>query len=301
MALFDNPPAGLLSPEIESQIRNQQMLSLGLGLLQGSGPSLTPTSFGQVLGNAGMQSMSQGESLRDRAIQQALLGRKIAQEDNDKKRKDAALNSASKYVQPELRDAFSNDAQTALQAAQLMTAGQPEPKYQIIDTTLPDGRTIKARVDVNAPDPMATMMPVGAPVTKQLPPEAALKLSNYQNALNDAKQYADIALNKDEQGNVTGFNDTAANMPEARKKIFSAVASKLRADSGATVTTDDVENELKKYGWSFFSSDKTNAQAVSRLLRDIENGVGNIQSRGGTFGAGGQDQNNEGWVIEEVP
>lgn len=77
---------GLLSPEINDQIKNQMMLSLGLGLLQNSGPSTVPRSFLQNLGQAGMGALSQGNSLRNNAIQQALQGRRLAFEQEKLKR-----------------------------------------------------------------------------------------------------------------------------------------------------------------------------------------------------------------------
>lgn len=277
MALFDTHPAGLLSPEIESQIKNQQLMALGLGLLQGSGPSTTPTSFGQIIGQAGLGAMETGQSLTDRAISRALEARRMVKAENEPAR---TYEIGGSIVQQQSDGTFKP----------VYTAPQQMPDA-------PKG--FQWGFD-DAGKPSLTPIPGGPadPGTKPLPADATLKLSNYQNALNDAKAFEKIAIQRDAQGKVIGFNDTDANLPEARRMIFSAVASKLRADSGATVTTDDVENELKKYGWSFFSSDKTNAQAVDRLLRDIENGVTNITS-GGRSGTENVTTDSDGWSIEE--
>jgi hypothetical protein len=49
--ILDDTPVGVLDP------RSMALMQMGLGLMQSSGPSLTPTSLGQSLGQAGMQGM----------------------------------------------------------------------------------------------------------------------------------------------------------------------------------------------------------------------------------------------------
>lgn len=182
MALFDAPSAGLLSPDIESQIRNQQLLSLGLGLLQSSGPSATPTNLGQIIGQAGMGALSQGENLRDRAIQQALLGRKIAQEDSEANRIKRAREAASATVPEALRDAFANDPATAAAAAGLMPQ-QKEPTF-VKDLKLPDGSTVSGYMSPEG------FIPSTAPVAPEPTVDEkkqTLALRTAQDTLNDLR------------------------------------------------------------------------------------------------------------------
>jgi len=273
---IENQYGGLLSPEMQEQVRNQTLLSLGLGLMQGSGPSATPTSLGQLIGSAGMNAMQTNQSLTDRAIQRALQAREMAKVD---RAQTYEIGGSIVMQQP---DGSFKPVYTAPQQ-------MPDPPKGFQWSMDESGKPSLAPIPGGPTDPSA----------KPLPAEASLKLSNYQNAYKDAAEYSSIAFAKNEKGEVIGFNDYEANLPGARQKLFSAVASKLRADSGATVTTDDVENELKKYGYSFFSSDKTNATAVDRLLRDIDNGLKNISS-GGRASVAEEETSNDGWAIEEV-
>lgn len=73
-----------MPPEAQQQIKNRTLLSLGLNMLANSGPSLTPTSLGQVIGQSGIQALSAGDQLRKRALEGALLRRKMAQAGSDK-------------------------------------------------------------------------------------------------------------------------------------------------------------------------------------------------------------------------
>lgn len=52
---------GLLSPDEQSQINNDALMGLGMGLLSASGPSRVPVSMGQAMG-MGMQGFQQGKS-----------------------------------------------------------------------------------------------------------------------------------------------------------------------------------------------------------------------------------------------
>src|SRR5690606_40714538 len=71
---------GLMNPQ------NQAMLSMAASLLESGGPSLTPTSFGQSLGRAGMAGMNAYNQGLQQSVQNALLKRKD--------RKSTRLNSS---------------------------------------------------------------------------------------------------------------------------------------------------------------------------------------------------------------
>lgn len=116
---------GLLDPYSLSQgqkdsIRNKTMMSLGLGLLANSGPSLTPQSLGQNIGRAGMQALSQGDAARSQAIQENVLKRQM--------QKEGALGDAAGQFyadNPALAEVAKIDPQYAMQLAQRMQSGDP--------------------------------------------------------------------------------------------------------------------------------------------------------------------------------
>jgi hypothetical protein len=160
MALFDvDPMGGLLSPEMQAQVKNQTLLSLGLGLMQGAGPSFTPTSLGQVLGQAGQGAMQTGQSLTDRAVAQALRGRQLAKEQSEEDRLKRARESAAGAVPANLRDSFMLDPATAQAAAGL--APQPTKPDFVKDFKLPDGSTISGYITPQG------FMPIGGPVAPE--------------------------------------------------------------------------------------------------------------------------------------
>lgn len=109
---------GMLPPEAQQQIQNRTLMSLGLNMLANSGPSLTPTSLGQVIGQSGQQALSTGDQLRQKAIQGALLRRRVSQEDREQRR------------QEQLRDRFSEafDERGALKPEAIPRIAEVDPK-----------------------------------------------------------------------------------------------------------------------------------------------------------------------------
>lgn len=63
---------GLLSPDAIKDIQRQQRIALGAQLLQASGPSRTPTNFGQVLGSAVQAGNQAGYVAQNQAVDTAL-------------------------------------------------------------------------------------------------------------------------------------------------------------------------------------------------------------------------------------
>lgn len=286
---------GLLSPEIDDQIKKQTLLSLGLGLLQGSGPSLTPTSFGQVFGQAGMNAMSQGQSLRDRAIQRALLGRQVAKEDkrtqqeeDERRRQEQARQSALGVLPENLRESFLLDPSTAAAAASLASSSQQsvKPDFKIIETTLADGRKIKGRIDVNSPDPASTFVPVGAPTEEPIPVEAAGRLGLAQAFLQDLPE-----LKKEiEAGKLTGAVDVAAarrGIGESGRlyaRIESGVDALRRTLTGAGMPMDEAEQYVRRYQPSYYDTQKTLLEKMGQLERELTGNINAImRGRGGSL------------------
>jgi len=67
-------PGLLITPEQRQQAGWQGLLNLGTGLMAGGGPSTTPTSFAQALGQGGQGFMQGYQGQMDRARQQQMQG-----------------------------------------------------------------------------------------------------------------------------------------------------------------------------------------------------------------------------------
>lgn len=151
---------GLLSPEMQDQVNNQTLMALGLSLLQNSGYSATPQSLGQIVGQAGLGAMQQHQSLTDRAIEKALRGRQMAKEQSEEDRIKRARESASATVPETLREAFSADPETAINAAKLAEASNKQPNMEFVkDFKLPDGSTVSGYTS-----PETGFIPIGPAV-----------------------------------------------------------------------------------------------------------------------------------------
>ena len=84
-----NPmPVGILDP------RSAAIMQMGLGLMQGAGPSRTPVSFGQSLGQAGMQGLQAFQTAQKANQEQQLFNLKMAEVQrgaDERKKKEVAL------------------------------------------------------------------------------------------------------------------------------------------------------------------------------------------------------------------
>jgi hypothetical protein len=108
---------------------------------------------------------------------------------------------------------------------------------------------------------------------RQLTAEASTKVALLENALREATAYRDAVTSG------TEFKDIAARMPENERMLNSAIRAKLRAESGATITGDEVSGELNRYGPKLFSADETNVDAVNRMIEDLKHQIAGV--RGG--------------------
>ena len=86
-----SPQMGLLSPDEQSQVRQNMLLQLGLGLLSQSGPSTDPVSFSQALGRAGMSAV-QGQSDTVNQIMGTKAQKKRLEEEEKNKQREAQLS-----------------------------------------------------------------------------------------------------------------------------------------------------------------------------------------------------------------
>ena len=120
----------------------------------------------------------------------------------------------------------------------------------------------------NGKMPEATK-PARAGVSK-LSGESANKVGLYDNAIRAAKAWHDIVAEKDANGNFTGgYNNAAAMSPRANSLLMQAIRAKLRAESGATISEDEIDGEVERYGARLLGGDATDLQNASALLRDL--------------------------------
>ena len=111
--------------------------------------------------------------------------------------------------------------------------------------------------------------PAGAGGSK-LSGESANKVGLYDNAIRAAKAWHDIVAEKDANGNFTGgYNNAAAKSPRANSLLMQAIRAKLRAESGATISEDEIDGEVERYGARLLGGDATDLQNANALLRDL--------------------------------
>lgn len=77
IGLFDNPYIGLLGPEEQTAMRRNAMLQAALGLLESSGPSRTPVSFGQALSRGAQQGLGAASDYAKGSVEAGEVKRKL--------------------------------------------------------------------------------------------------------------------------------------------------------------------------------------------------------------------------------
>jgi hypothetical protein len=271
---------GLLDPVDIAKAKQQAILGTGLGLLNAGGRSLQPINFGQAFAQAAMMGQQQGQQ----SLQQGLALRQAveakARREADAQRQ-AALQDALR--RGDIGAAAAIDPQFANQYRQATQPERvPEPMsvspggavYDPVSRKLLYQAPFRPEPGQGAPAGFrykqdGSLEPIpGGPsdpsVPKPLSPEAQFKLAQYQNAKKSADSYLKLVLDQD--GN---FNDWAARSPEAQRLLEDAVASKLRGDSGGAISNEEIQNETKRWAPVVFSADKTNADAVKRLVEQV--------------------------------
>ncbi len=105
-----------------------------------------------------------------------------------------------------------------------------------------------------------------APGAKAPSAETANKVSLYDNALRAANEWRSLVVNSDGT-----FNDVAARMPQAKALLTQALRAKLRAESGASISAEEISGETDRYMGGLFSSDSTAVQKATALVDDLTN------------------------------
>ena len=105
-----------------------------------------------------------------------------------------------------------------------------------------------------------------APGAKPVSAETANKVSLYDNALRAARQWQQLVVNPDGT-----FNDIASRTPQAKALLDQALRAKLRAESGASISQEEIEGETGRYRGGWLSSDSTAVQQANALIDDLTN------------------------------
>lgn len=314
----DEIPMGLLGDP-----RNMALLSAAAALLEGGGPSLTPTSFGQNLGRAlttGMGAYRQG---LQQATQNALMKRQFARQDKADARQEALDAQAAEDRNRKLADeerlrqlfptAFNADGsvnpasiqqiaaispQSAQALAGMITTQAPEPKYQVVEITRPDGTKQKGRIDVNAADPQSTFTPIGEPAVDPIPVEAAGRLGLAQSFLNELPEIRKGI----EAGELTGGIDVATarqgigTSGRLYARIESGVDALRRTLTGAGMPMDEAAQYVRRYQPSYVDTKETLQDKMNQLEMELKGNINAIMRGRG----GGSMIPQTGWSIQAV-
>lgn len=113
---------------------------------------------------------------------------------------------------------------------------------------------------------------MGVKPQKELSPDMKFKMSNISNARRALEDYKSKAF--DESGDYKEFGTMFGN---TNSLLEEAIASKLRAESGATITPQEVKSQMDIYAPSRIRGDATNMAKIKQLeeaLANIEQTVG---------------------------
>jgi len=125
--------------------------------------------------------------------------------------------------------------------------------------------------------------------------ETGNKVGLLNNALRSARQWHAMVAEKDSAGNFTGgYNNAAAMSPEAKVALNNAIRAKLRAESGASISPDELEGEVERYSARLLGGDATDLSAANNLLNDLSTQIKSLV--GGGNGGGGHQV---GQIIEK--
>lgn len=125
--------------------------------------------------------------------------------------------------------------------------------------------------------------------------ETANKVGLLNNAIRSAQQWHAMVAEKDAAGNFTGgYNNMAAASPEAKVALNNAIRAKLRAESGASISADELEGEVERYSARLLGGDTTDLSAANNLLHDLSTQITSLVGSG--KGGGGHQV---GQIIEK--
>lgn len=123
---------GYLSPQQQAAIQRQALMQAAASLLKSSGPSTTPTSFGQMLGGAFEAGTAGYQQAQQGAIQQLMMKQKL----DEYKRNMAMQGNVGKFLgqtAPEGMSANEFKAQQYMKLSDLYAASNPEQASKFFD------------------------------------------------------------------------------------------------------------------------------------------------------------------------
>ncbi len=130
----------------------------------------------------------------------------------------------------------------------------------------------------------------GGRPAKGMTGDVANKVGLYSNALRSAREWHSIVAEKGEGGKYTGgYNNMAAMSPQAKTLLNNAIRAKLRAESGASISPDELEGEVERYSARFFGGDATDIAAANNLLNDLSTQITSLVGKKGQPPANNDD------------
>jgi hypothetical protein len=110
---------------------------------------------------------------------------------------------------------------------------------------------------------------------KALTPDQGMKASLLENAARAASAWQGLVL-----GDNGEFNDIKSRTPQAQSLLRQAIGNKLRAESGAAISAQEIENETERYLGGMMSSDATNSRQALSLTEDLGTQLGAFGEQG---------------------
>ena len=127
--------------------------------------------------------------------------------------------------------------------------------------------------------------------------ETGNKVGLLNNAIRSARQWHGMVAEKGKDGSYTGgYNNMAAMSPEAKTALNNAIRAKLRAESGASISPDELEGEVERYSARLLGGDETDLSAANNLLNDLSTQIKSLVGSGKGGGGGGYQV---GQIIEK--
>lgn len=225
------------------------LLGTGLSLLESSGPSLNPSSAGQLLGRAGMAGLQMRNQAAENQFNQQYKEAQMAQMMN----KDSgyfdgnsiegqSLNRYLMSLPPDQRDAAANEL--ARQRLQRQTT-----------LATPEGTMMLPGYNLAQPavtPPQGTVIPKPTTDQERLASGYAERMGAAENIFTDLSGKGFNPANMaDTAGSILpGIAGSAATSPEYKSYKAAAedwITANLRKESGATITPQEFDRDFKKY------------------------------------------------------
>lgn len=226
---------------------NNAMLMAGLQGLMASGPSLAPTSFGQILGQAGFAGLEGYGQGMQQAERSALQGMELRQQQQAQDRQNEFNQALQGVYTPngqinyqamqQLITRFPDLAAPAVQAIKSGVRPAPVgPKTSIMEIYDDQGRKVKALVNESTGEVIRTVGGAGGQQQDFKLDQPTLMMMQNVYGTTDFNQ-----LTKDQQLSVNQFR----NAPDAAKQAeLTQAANQMRYETGIVIPVPKSRDEI---------------------------------------------------------